>query len=690
MKHKILSFLTAFAMVFGIIAAPFVNASAADEEHKTDVVVHKVELKDLTGWPKDADAEINGVKYDGSKLGKGTKEAKGQFENYFGKDAKELANVKFNYWKVTEADYKVLDAEHATYNNTKAVEDKLKELVATRNKGKEEAEKEAVPATQTVTTGENGATIEGLSNGYYWFVEDTDSVSRDGRTFAKGAAVPFGLALPYAKADGKPFGQGDDALHVYPKNMLADKPQVDKDFKGKANPETPRSAKEKNKPESHNVGDKIPYEIKTVFQPNSEYKTAFWTDQMTEGLEFKEDDQEKLTVKVGGTTLTKDTDYTVKFDKAGKSFRLDLTETGLKNVNKKTDKTTVLIEYTATLTNKAVVDVPESNDVIFHYGNNPSKGNTPVPNKPSKGKITFTKSWDGEVPKGTSITVTLYNANTGAKVGESKVLTSTDLVAEWTGLDADTEYKVVETGIDNWDAEYTKGEAGVLGATNHKTNNPAPINPDEPKVVTRGKKFVKMEKDKDIRLKDAIFYVKNGENQYLQPSNGADKSAFESAQKAYSDAVAAYNKLGADKQTKEEKDKVQKLADSRDKAWNEYLSNMTQWGDKGTALELKSDEAGAFEIKGLKDGTYYLEEKEAPKGYAKIEQPIQFELGDGSYTTGDINYNPLVTGNNAKRVDNTKLSIPQTGGIGSIIFVVAGLTIMGLAAYKMKANKEEA
>lgn len=30
MKHKILSFLTAFAMVFGIIAAPFVNASAAD------------------------------------------------------------------------------------------------------------------------------------------------------------------------------------------------------------------------------------------------------------------------------------------------------------------------------------------------------------------------------------------------------------------------------------------------------------------------------------------------------------------------------------------------------------------------------------------------------------------------------------------------------------------------------------
>lgn len=32
MKHKILSFLTAFAMVFGIVAAPFVNANAADDE----------------------------------------------------------------------------------------------------------------------------------------------------------------------------------------------------------------------------------------------------------------------------------------------------------------------------------------------------------------------------------------------------------------------------------------------------------------------------------------------------------------------------------------------------------------------------------------------------------------------------------------------------------------------------------
>lgn len=672
MKKRFLSLIIALAMMVGVFT-PLLS-SAAENDHKTDVVVHKIELKDLTGWPKDAGAEgVDKTKYDGSKLGLG----------YFGTDAKELANVKFNYWKVTEADYKVLDADHETYDNAKTVEDKLKELVNARNQGKEEAEKETVPTTETVTTTDDGATITGLADGFYWFVEDKDSVSRDGKTFAGAAAVPFGLALPYAKADGKPFGQGEDALHVYPKNTLADKPIVDKDFKGKANPETPRTAEEKNKPESHNVGDKIPYEIKTVFQPNSQYKTAFWTDQMTEGLTF---DQDSLTVKIGESTLTKDTDYTI--DTTVNNFKVSLTDSGLKKVNNQREKTTLVIEYTATLTNKAVVDVPESNDVIFHYGNNQSQGNTPVPNKPSEGKITFTKTWDGTAPEGASITVTLYNANNGENLG-SKTLNSTDgWVAEWTGLDNDTEYKVVETAINGYDAEYTKGEGlGVLGAKNWKTNNPAPINPDEPKVVTRGKKFVKMEKNKDIRLKDAVFYVKNEAGEYLQPSNGADKTAFETAQKAYSDAVVAYNKLPAEQQTKDEKDKVQKLADARDKAWNEYLTNMTVWGDKKTALELKSDEAGAFEIKGLKDGKYFLEEKEAPQGYATIAEPIEFNLAEGSYTTGDINYNPLVEGNNAQRVDNTKVTIPQTGGIGTVIFTAIGLAIMASAIIAIKKRQ---
>ena len=199
-----------------------------------------------------------------------------------------------------------------------------------------------------------------------------------------------------------------------------------------------------------------------------------------------------------------------------------------------------------------------------------------------------------------------------------------------------------------------------------------------------------MEKNKDIRLKDAVFYVKNDKGQYLQPSNGADKSAFETAQAAYSKAVEDYNKLDAAAQTEEAKKEVKAKADARDKAWNEYLSNMTVWGDKGTALELRSDEAGAFEIKGLMDGTYYLEEKTAPAGYGKIEKDIEFTIGKGSYTTGDINYNPLEkNAKDALRVDNTKLTIPQTGGIGTVIFTVVGVMLMVGAAFALKRRKED-
>ena len=670
-KFKFLTVLLALVMTLGAFA-PFSAVKAADEKHKTDVVIHKMELKDLTGWPKDAGVEgADKTKYDGSKLGLG----------YFGTDAKELDKVKFYVFEITEDDYKTMTKNSAEYKTKEDVTKKITDAKLFKNGEKEYFE----------TTTE-GATVTGLEDGYYWIVEDKDSVSRDGRTFAGAAAVPFGLHLPYAKADGKPFGQGDDALHVYPKNKLADKPEIDKDFKKPgANPTKPRSDKDKNKPESHNVGDKIPYEVKTIFQPNTDYKTAFWTDQMTEGLKF---DQDSLTVKVGEETLTKGTDYDL--DTTVNSFKVVLKESGLAKVNKQDKQTTVTIEYTATLTNAAVVDVPESNDVVFHYGNNPSQGNTPMPNHPKDKKLTFTKTWVDDKGDTTEIKVQLYNANTGEKVQEVKTLNEgNNWTVTWEGLDDTIEYKAIEFekdneyGIEGWDAEYTKGEAGVIGANNHKTNNPKPLNPNEPKVVTRGIKFVKTEGKTDIRLKDAQFVVKNSEEKYLQPSNGADRSAFEKAQKAYSDAVAAYNKLEANKQTTEEKDKVQKLADARDKAWNEYLSNMTVWGDKKTALVLKSDEAGAFEIKGLKDGKYFLEEIKAPAGYAKIDQPIEFNLAEGSYKTGNINYNPLVDDKNATRVENTKITIPQTGGIGTVIFTVVGVMLMVGAAFALKRRKED-
>ena len=41
------------------------------------------------------------------------------------------------------------------------------------------------------------------------------------------------------------------------------------------------------------------------------------------------------------------------------------------------------------------------------------------------------------------------------------------------------------------------------------------------------------------------------------------------------------------------------------------------------------------------------------------------------------------------KVNNKKVTIPQTGGIGTVIFAVVGLGLMGFAAYAMKRNSKE-
>lgn len=691
MKKRFLSLMIALAMMVGVFT-PLLSSAA--DEHKTDVVIHKMELKDLTGWPKDPGAEgADKTKYDGSKLGLG----------YFGTGAQELNKVKFYVFKITEENYNTMKKSSSEYATKDDVTTKITNAELIKNGDKEYFE-----------TTTDGATVPGLVKGYYWIVEDKDSVSRDGRTFSAAAAVPFGLSLPYAKADGTPFGQGKDALHVYPKNTLADKPIVDKDFKGKANPETPRSAEEKNEPESHDAGDIIEYEIKTIFQPNTQYKTAFWTDQMTEGLTFNQD---SIKVAVGDADLTANTDYTV--DTTTNTFKVTLTDEGLKKVNNQPQKVTVTVSYTATLNEKAKVDIPESNDVVFHYGNNPSQGNTPVPNKPSNGEMTVTKSWaEGTAPAGVTANVALYDANTGEKIGDTQILSAdNNWTYKWTGLDNNKNYKVVEEGIDGYDAEYKKGDAGSLTITNHKTNNPKPLNPDEPKVITYGKKFVKMEEGSNtVRLQGAKFVIKNADGKFLGSTAiqaTEEKTAYEKAQEEYVKALNAYNAKVAeiaaetDKTAKTQKEtKLKGLATTlaekktaRDGAFTKYVKAQNKWitakdakeaVTKG-ALVLTSDEQGRFEIKGIAEGTdYKLVETEAPKGYAEIKDEIGFKVGKGTYagTDKEIQYNKENTdAGYGQRVDNKKITIPQTGGIGTIIFTAIGLAIMASAVIAIKKRQ---
>lgn len=693
MKHKILSFLTAFAMVFGIVAAPFVNASAApqagtpvgptaDTETTANVTIHKIKVTSTDGFPleqKEGATEIVGkdgkTKYDGGKIDENS------IAGFFGAGAEELAGVKFVYWTFdSEENYKKMVADPEAYDTVAEVKALLNED-GTEIKSGETIQNITVPANK---------------HKYVWAVETSKTIGKDGKqqTITGAKAVPFGLALPLFKADGNV----NENIHVYPKNTTDDEPKVDKDFEGFANAQQDRKEIENNIKKDVKVGDVQPYDIETIIPAGTKYKTAVWTDQMTEGLTFDNNVVVKMGEKGKETDLDK-ADYKVTPD--GNGFILELTESGLNKINNQPKEVRLLVKYSATVNENAKVERQERNDVIFHYGNEPHHGNTPYPTKPSNGELTVNKEFSdaqGAWKPGEKVTVTIYDAHTGKPVvfkdEQEATLELTKGTKEshtWTGLDNDRQYKVVEKFTPGDEVKYEKQPDGTVKIIDKKTDNPSPKDPQEPAVETYGHRFQKVDHE-GKGLPNAEFIVKNNiegadKGKVLAQKEAkdlaADEAAYQAAEKAYKDAV---------KEGKADTE-IAPLKAKRDAA---YVKVNTQWkwiddtADHTGAYVFKSGTDGYFKVTGLIKGAYQLVETKQPDGYAKLTKPVDFTIAEGSTGVTELKSGKLEDAKGFKQIENKKVTIPQTGGIGSIIFVVAGLMIMGLAAYKMKANKEQA
>ena len=190
----------------------------------------------------------------------------------------------------------------------------------------------------------------------------------------------------------------------------------------------------------------------------------------------------------------------------------------------------------------------------------------------------------------------------------------------------------------------------------HNPDSTGKTNPDEkPRVYTGGKKFVKIDSSKtgdDKFLPGAKFVVKRGEKEYLVEKDGVY------SWKEIADATP--DKLLNDKDLK----------------------------------KLTSGEDGTFEITGLKydrpNGTMYeIVEVEAPANYALLDGAIEFKVDDASYNTVNDKHDTITGTVNPKEVNNKPLTIPQTGGMGTMIFMVAGLALMGGAFIAMRKRSAE-
>ena len=187
---------------------------------------------------------------------------------------------------------------------------------------------------------------------------------------------------------------------------------------------------------------------------------------------------------------------------------------------------------------------------------------------------------------------------------------------------------------------------------------------DKPEVHTSGKKFVKI----DATTKDKL--------------SGAE-----------------FKLLNSDKKTPvvwtEEMIKANQSSINNGK----FVGNPTI----GENVILKSNNNGEFEIKGLSYGNrgensqhsatkYVLEEIKAPEGYvlpAEDHKYIEFTVNETSYNLTPTTINVDKGDAASQEVNNNKRpEIPLTGGIGSLIFIITGTFLVGLAGLKLSKKEK--
>lgn len=189
------------------------------------------------------------------------------------------------------------------------------------------------------------------------------------------------------------------------------------------------------------------------------------------------------------------------------------------------------------------------------------------------------------------------------------------------------------------------------GVTTEPGGQNPPVTPptvpptDVPTVYTGGKKFIKTN-GAGTNLQGAVFVIKNAEGKYL-------------------------------------------VQDGNLKAT--WVDNK----DAATKFTSKSD--GSFEVKGLAYGTdgsnnkgatdYKIEEITAPAGYTlPTNRETSFTVNATSYYADPTA--AQLTAAAPQEVINKKTEIPNTGGIGTVIFTVVGLALMVLAFIMLRRRQQ--
>ena len=196
----------------------------------------------------------------------------------------------------------------------------------------------------TVSEGKE-AKITDLTAGYY-FVKDTGTISGD-EIATKFLVKVVGNANVTVKAQAPTFKK--------------------------------KIVKENGKPDNHtsaNVGDKITFKLTANVPDMASFDEYTFTihDTLSEGLTFNKD---SVKVTANNNVPVTDDKYTLTYTEGDQDFTIAFTKAQLEGVVKHTDNTTtfgatIVVEYTATLNEKALKKDVETNKAYLEYTNDPS------------------------------------------------------------------------------------------------------------------------------------------------------------------------------------------------------------------------------------------------------------------------------------------------------------------------------
>lgn len=219
-------------------------------------------------------------------------------------------------------------------------------------------------------------------------------------------------------------------------NVKADAPSVDKKIV---------EGEQKVAANTASIGDSVNYEITSKVPDMKGYAKYFFVmeDTLSKGLTYNED----MVIKIGDTTLTKDTGYTLKeTNNADGTTSLEIV---FKNFIQYTAGAAIKVTYSATLNQDAELDptIGNPNKVKLIYSNNPNEvgtGEEGNPDKPGPGDVT------GKTPESETKTYV-----TGIKITKvdgkdtSKTLTGAKFKIEGNGVKVVLINKTIYQKADN-------------------------------------------------------------------------------------------------------------------------------------------------------------------------------------------------------------------------------------------------